>query len=416
MSSKDGKRKRPLVPRLRFPEFRESGEWQSPSLGDISEPVEERVGDQQLTPISISAGIGFVPQYQKFGRDISGNQYRLYTVVRDGDFVYNKGNSIRYPQGCVYDLQGWGKVAAPNVFICFRMKDGFENSFFRQCFEKNAHGIQLRKHITSGARSNGLLNISKEDFYAIRIPIPEHAEQQKIADCLSSLDELISLEAQKLEALKRHKKGLMQQLFPREGETIPRLRFPEFREALSVLPLVNVANFVSDKISINQITVGNYVSTENLLPDFGGLNPSEKLPSVSFVTSFYPNDILVSNIRPYLKKVVQAKIAGGASNDVIVLRAKKNMNPDYLSSILRSDFFIDYVMRGAKGVKMPRGEVSMIKQFPVPCFSFAEQQKIADCLSSLDERITLEAQKLEALKRHKKGLMQQLFPVLDDGV
>ena len=209
---------RPLLPRLRFAEFRDAGEWEAQTLKEISEPVEERVGDRSLTPISISAGIGFVPQAEKFGRDISGNQYKLYTVIRDGDFVYNKGNSLKFPQGCVYDLQGWGEAAAPNVFICFRLKTGYENAFYRQCFERNLHGIQLRKQITSGARSNGLLNISKEVFYGISIPTPQLEEQQKIAACLSSLDELITAQAQKVAALQTHKKGLMQQLFPAQAK------------------------------------------------------------------------------------------------------------------------------------------------------------------------------------------------------
>ncbi len=89
-----------LAPKLRFPEFWDAPEWEPVSLGNASVPVEERVGERKLTPVSISAGIGFVPQAEKFGRDISGNQYKVYTVVRDGDFVYNKGNSLRFPQGC----------------------------------------------------------------------------------------------------------------------------------------------------------------------------------------------------------------------------------------------------------------------------------------------------------------------------
>ena len=193
------------APRLRFPEFRDAEGWSAPMLAEISKLIDERVGDRKLTPISISAGIGFVPQVEKFGRDISGEQYRRYTVIRDGDFVYNKGNSIRFPQGCIYDLQGWGEAAAPNVFICFRLKEGYENGFFRQYFEKNIHGIQLKKYITSGARSNGLLNISKETFFAIRIPLPSKAEQQKIADCLGSLDDVIAMQARKVDALKTHK-------------------------------------------------------------------------------------------------------------------------------------------------------------------------------------------------------------------
>ena len=220
-----------LVPKLRFPEFRDADGWEHVSLQEASAPVAERVGQRKLVPVSISAGVGFVPQVEKFGRDISGNQYQLYTLVRDGDFVYNKGNSLKFPQGCVYLLQGWKQVAAPNVFICFRFKEGYSNGFFQNCFEGNVHGKQLKKHITSGARSNGLLNISKQNFFGVEIPTPGFAEQQKIADCLTSVDELIAVQAREVNALKTHKKGLMQQLFPREGETQPRLRFPEFQNA-----------------------------------------------------------------------------------------------------------------------------------------------------------------------------------------
>lgn len=191
---------------------------------------------------------------------------------------------------------------------------------------------------------------------------------------------------------------------------VPRLRFPGFEGIVSALPLAAIADFVNEKISVNQLTSQQYVSTENLLPNFGGINSAVKLPSVSSVTCFRPDDVLVSNIRPYLKKVWQADIHGGVSNDVLVVRATERVGADYLAAILRSDLFIDYVMRGAKGVKMPRGEISMIQEFPVPCPSASEQQKIADCLSSLDELITAETQKLDALKTHKKGMMQQLFP------
>jgi type I restriction enzyme S subunit len=99
-----------LAPKLRFPEFRDAEGWTTVSLQEASVPVTERVGQRKLTPVSISAGIGFVPQAEKFGRDISGNQYQVYTLVADGDFVYNKGNSLKFPQGCVYQLRGWGQA------------------------------------------------------------------------------------------------------------------------------------------------------------------------------------------------------------------------------------------------------------------------------------------------------------------
>jgi type I restriction enzyme S subunit len=201
------------IPRLRFPEFQDAGEWKPRKLKDISLPVVERVGARRLTPVSISAGVGFVPQAEKFGRDISGKQYQLYTRVKKGEFVYNKGNSIKFPQGCVYDLWEFDEVAAPNVFICFKLKRGYENEFFRYCFEGNIHGRQLAPHITSGARSNGLLNLGKDVFFDVVIYTPDIEEQKRVGRCLFTISEKITAQAGKVDALKTHKSGLMQQLF-----------------------------------------------------------------------------------------------------------------------------------------------------------------------------------------------------------
>ncbi|MEJ5201821.1 MAG: restriction endonuclease subunit S, partial [Anaerolineales bacterium] len=216
-----------LVPRLRFPGFQ--GEWGLKLLGDVSERIVEKVGNKSLTPVSITAGRGFVSQVEKFGRDISGKQYKNYIRLRRGDFSYNKGNSKSFPQGCVCRLKEFDEVAAPNAFISFHLHESYIPEFIEALFEKNIHGLQLKKFITSSARSDGLLNVSAKEFFSLNLPIPrEIAEQQRIADCLSSLDDLIAAEGRKLEALRAHKKGLMQQLFPREGETVPRLRFPGF--------------------------------------------------------------------------------------------------------------------------------------------------------------------------------------------
>ena len=400
-----GNKKQPLVPRLRFPEFKNTAEWQSPTLGEVSEPVEERVGERKLTPVSISAGIGFVPQAEKFGRDISGSQYKLYTVVRDGDFVYNKGNSLKFPQGCVYDLQGWGEVAAPNVFICFRLKNGYENGFYRQCFERNVHGIQLRKHITSGARSNGLLNISKEAFYGVAIPVPSHAEQQKIADCLSSLDDLIAAETYKLDTLKTHKKGLMQQLFPREGETVPRLRFPEFREAPAwgkekLEKLITTVSPPSKLQSSNYGTQGKFPIIDQSQEFICGWTDDER----AVITESLP--LIIFGDHTCALKFVDKPFAQGADG-IKILKVRPAISAEYLFHSLshRPLAMEDY-----------KRHFSMLKERAVvfPDIESGEQQKIADCLSSLDDLITAQTQKIDALKTHKKGLMQQLFPTLDE--
>ncbi|QTP34023.1 hypothetical protein B7759_02629 [Burkholderia glumae] len=423
--SEENDEKTALVPRLRFPEFREAGEWAVPELQEISMPVDERVGDRQLTPVSISAGIGFVPQAEKFGRDISGNQYRLYTLVRDGDFVYNKGNSLKFPQGCVYDLQDWGEVAAPNVFICFRLKAGYENGFFRYCFEKNAHGLQLKKHITSGARSNGLLNISREAFFGVRIPTPKNEEQQKIAEFLSSLDELITTEGQKLDALKARRKGLMQQLFPREGEPVPRVRFPEFWDAgeWEEKNLEELANRGS----------GHTPSKAN--PEYYGggikwvsLADSKRLDSgLISETEIEISEEGIKNSSAVLHPagtVILSRDAGVGKS--AIMASPMAVSQHFIAWSCNSDrllnWFLYYSLQRSKPLFDRVATGSTIKTIGLPFFvemrimlpSLQEQQKIADCLSSIDDLIGAQSRKIEGLKIHKKGLMQQLFPVLDE--
>lgn len=413
----DKSEKSALVPRLRFPEFRDAGEWAAPTLEEISVPVDERVGDRQIVPVSISAGIGFVPQAEKFGRDISGNQYRLYTVVRDGDFVYNKGNSLKFPQGCVYDLQGWGEVAAPNVFICFRLKNGYENGFFRQCFESNAHGLQLRKHITSGARSNGLLNISREAFFGVKIPTPKHEEQQKIADCLTSLDELITAETEKLDALKTHKKGLMQQLFPCEGETVPRIRFPEFRnsgewEACSVDDLIEEYREKSSSQDEHEVLTS---ARSGLIRqrDYYDNDRITERDNVGF--NVIPPNYLTyrsrSDDRRFYFNENNLGITGIISTYYPVFRIVEGSNKFFIELL---SHYVELVGKHSVGTSQTVLSLNALRRIKLPIPKPSEQQEIAGCLSSLDGLITAQSQKTAALRNHKKGLMQLLFPVIEE--
>jgi type I restriction enzyme, S subunit len=420
-----------LVPKRRFPEFQDAPAWEPVSLRRASVPVSERVGERKLTPVSISAGIGFVPQAEKFGRDISGNQYQLYTLVRDGDFVFNKGNSLKFPQGCIYLLQGWGQVAAPNVFIAFRLKDGYSNGFFQNCFEQNQHGKQLQKHITSGARSNGLLNISKETFFNIEIPTPSLPEQQKIADCLASADALIEAQRRKVEALRAHKKGLMQQLFPEEGETQPRLRFPEFERAgewssgglgpKSIKVGSGITPSGGDK---NYKTSGRpFVRSQNvgwgelLLDDVAFID--EETHSSFSSTEIQARDVLLNITGASIGRsaVADARIVGGNVNQhVCIIRAKTSeLNSFYLNQYLISVGGQKQIDSFQAGGNRQGLNFAQIRSFTVPVPpELLEQKRIADCLTSLDDFIDAQSQKLATLKTHKKGLMQQLFPQVGD--
>ena len=410
-----------LVPNLRFPEFRDVKPWRAIALREVSNPVAERVGQRKLIPVSISAGIGFVPQAEKFGRDISGNQYQLYTLVNDGDFVYNKGNSLKFPEGCVYLLQGWEQVAAPNVFICFRLKDGYSNGFFQNCFEANAHGKQLKKHITSGARSNGLLNISKESFFGVAIPTPTLAEQQKIADCLSSVDELIAAQARKVDALKTHKKWLMQQLFPRESETQPRLRFPEFQDKEawvndSLGAIFNTSSGGTPDRSKEEYWNGNIPWITTSLVGFNVITEADEL-----ITNAGLNN---SSAKVFPKKTILIAMYGQGKTrgQVAMLGIEAATNQACAAILPREEIDPRFVFLNLgsryeemRGLSNSGGQENLSQglikglQFSYPK-DVEEQHRIADCLTSLDDLITAQTQQLQTLKTHKKALMQQLFP------
>jgi type I restriction enzyme, S subunit len=205
---------------------------------------------------------------------------------------------------------------------------------------------------------------------------------------------------------------------PKISTRVPRLRFPEFRNMEGWLDTVlsGVSDLVNDKVSVNQLSVDTYINTECILPDYRGVIIPSRVPAKGSVTYFRKNDILASNIRPYLKKIWFSDKEGGASNDVLVVRPNFGIDSKYLSFLLINDAFVTYMMKGAKGLKMPRGDISLIMNYPLAIPSINEQQKIADCLTSLDSLLAAHTQKLDALKAYKKGLMQQLFPAEGESV
>ncbi|HAS3166016.1 TPA: restriction endonuclease subunit S [Vibrio cholerae] len=195
---------------------------------------------------------------------------------------------------------------------------------------------------------------------------------------------------------------------------LPQLRFLEFKDgpewSQKKLSDPKVAIFVKEKGKVSSLTLDTYISTENILPDYQGVVTASKLPPSGSFTLYKNNDVLISNIRPYLKKVWHADKVGAASNDILVIRAGSDIKSLYLLYLLKNDNFIDYMMSRAKGVKMPRGDIESIRNYPVFVPEREEQTKIAECLSSLDDVIITNNKKLDSLKLHKKGLLQKLFP------
>lgn len=151
--------------------------------------------------------------------------------------------------------------------------------------------------------------------------------------------------------------------------------------------LLDICDYVTDKIDIENVHIDNYVSTDNMIANKAGIMSAISMPKIKKVQAFKENDILVSNIRPYFKKIWQATAEGGCSNDVLVFRAKKKIESKYLYYILSDDRFFEYAMLTSKGTKMPRGDKKALMEYKVPDFEYSIQRKISLLLSNIDRKI-----------------------------
>ena len=176
--------------------------------------------------------------------------------------------------------------------------------------------------------------------------------------------------------------------------------------------LSNVSCYVTEKISVDSIDISEYITTDNLLQNKKGRVIAEKLPTQK-VTRFKKNDILIANIRPYLKKIWQADIDGGASSDVLVVRPNDVIDNNFLYYALTQDSFFEYVMKGSKGTKMPRGDKSQIMDFVIPNLEIDEQIKIGKLLKSIDQKIQINNQINQELEAMAKTLYDYWFVQFD---
>ncbi|QUV79953.1 restriction endonuclease subunit S [Chloracidobacterium thermophilum] len=409
--------KKAVVPRLRFPEFRDAGPWEVKRLGEVVLIANGLSVVQNNEPPGIKVtrietiSDGFV-NITKVGYIKSLDDIESYKL-QVGDILFSHINSLDHIGKCAFVDQPFDLYHGMNLlrFQVHKRDNVPKFIYYVVCSEPFRSSIRSRANQAVNQAS-----INQTEVGRSRIALPPFLEQQKIADCLSSLDEVIELEAKKLEALQAHKKGLMQQLFPREGETTPRLRFPEFRDAG---PWENIQ--VSD---FGTIVTGKTPSTSN--PKywngrFAWVTPTDisntkyiyttdrllTSEGVQLIGVLPENTVLITCIASIGKNAI-LKVPGSCNQQINAIIPNSNFNSDFIYYLFCKNQTILQNQAGTSATAIiPKSAFEKL-YFHVP--KLPEQQKIADCLSSLDELIELQAKQLEALQTHKKGLMQQLFP------
>ncbi|MBW7914200.1 MAG: restriction endonuclease subunit S [Taibaiella sp.] len=405
--SKEQKNK--LVPALRFPEFKDNGVWEEKELGEIL--VEGRLGGNYENS-EADAGIPVI----KMGNLDRGiiNTHKLQYLPKDSEYfeedILNKNDLLLNTRNT---LELVGKVAIwreelskalynSNLLRMTFHKDVIANNVFMNYLFNTQTTISSLRSIATGTTS--VAAIYTKDLLKLIISFPSLSEQQKIADCLSSLDELIDAESQKLDALKDHKKGLMQQLFPAQGKTVPELRFPGFEGEWEEKTLGEMANNLNSK----RIPITESERENGEIPYYGASG------IIDYVKDYIFDDNLLCISEDGANLVTRTypiafSISGKTwvNNHAHVLKFESEFTHVLVENYLNA-INLEAFLTGAAQPKLNRAKLDIIP-IPIPD-SPNEQRNIADCLTVIDELITAQAERIEHLKEHKKGLMQQLFP------
>jgi type I restriction enzyme S subunit len=399
-----------LVPKLRFPEFERLGGWNEHFGDSLFDQISDKKPEPGLPVLAITQEHGAIPRHLiDYHVSVSEKSIESYKVVQVGDFII----SLRSFQGGI-EYSEYQGICSPAYVVLRRRVDG-NDAYFKH-YLKTDRFIQILTKNLEGLRDGKM--ISYKQFSELRLPIPSAPEQQKIADCLGSLDELIAAQACKVDALKTHKKGLMQQLFPMEGETQPRLRFPEFRAA-GEWEDQSVGDF-------GQVVTGSTPSTAKAEFYGGGIpfvSPAD-ISDLRFVhqtkTTLTPEGFAETrHIRAgSILFVCIGSTIGKAAQSVHGCATNQQINSVVPSSKYSDDFVYfalsyasDRIALLAGRQAVPIINKSMFSSVRLLVPKLPEQQRIANCLTALDDLITAATQELEALKTHKKGLMQQLIPL-----
>lgn len=429
--------KQALVPKLRFPEFRGDGEWNSNKLSLLAKPVKEKA--TKLNPedvLTLSGEHGLVRQTDYFGKKIAGTDLKRYLRIEQNDFVYNDRTTSSAKYGSLKRLTNYPIGAVSPIYKCFRLGVKEKPVFWEHYFDAGSHEADLSEFINEGARA-GRFNISVDTFLSIIVRYPKSHEQQKIADCLGSLDDLIGAHSAKRDALQDHKKGLLQQLFPgtptsssagnknagedasAPSQTTPKLRFPEFRDSgewedkkLATICKIQRGKFSHRPRNDPKFFGGKYpfIQTGDVVKSNGGtVVASQSLNEDGLGVSrlFEPTIVLVT-IAANIGDTGLLTCKGCFTDSVVGLIPDSCTDPRFLESIVRRQKPRLNAIAAQAAQKNINNEI--LKDLDLMLPKLSEQQRIADCLSALDGLITAQTNQITTLKEHKKGLMQQLFP------
>lgn len=398
-----------VVPALRFPEFQGMNGWEEKKLEEIGNFIGGGTPNTAIQEYWDGGIPWYTPTEIKNGDLKSSNR----TITEKG---LKNSSAKLLPQGAILIT-----TRATIGDVAISKKECTTNQGFQSLVVNDSESnlfwfywiIRHKEELIKRASGSTFKEISKNEIINITSYSPKKQEQQKIADCLSSLDDLIEATAQKVETLKEHKKGLMQRLFPAEGKDVPDLRFPEFQrtQVWEDAILGTVADYENGKAHENEIDEdGDFIVVNSKFISTDG--EVIKRTNTPYCLADKEDILMVLSDVPNGRAIAKCFFVDESGkytvNQRICRLRSKSINSKFLFYLInRNPYFLSFD-DGVKQTNLKKSEVLecplMIPSSPI------EQQKIADLLSSIDDLIIATEQRIKSLEKHKKGLMQQLFP------
>ncbi|HDF7376889.1 TPA: restriction endonuclease subunit S [Staphylococcus aureus] len=404
------------VPELRFPGF--EGEWEEKKLGEVTDRVIRKNKNlESKKPLTISGQLGLIDQTEYFSKSVSSKNLENYTLIKNGEFAYNKSYSNGYPLGAIKRLTRYDSGVLSSLYICFSIKSEMSKDFMEAYFDSTHWYREVSGIAVEGARNHGLLNVSVNDFFTILIKYPSLEEQQKIGKFFSKLDRQIELEEQKLELLQQQKKGYMQKIFSQElrfkdenGNDYPEsllyklsdigtfntgIGFPEsLQGGKEGIPFFKISDMNNKGNEIIMRNANNYVSN--------GIIESKKWKIITNVPSMIFAKVGAAIMLNRKRLVLEPFLI---DNNTMSYSFLQEWNINFGRTLFQTIYLPKYAQVGALPSYNAK-DIGLIKiELPVK----EEQKRIGDFFVWFEELIERQILKLDLLKERKRAILQKMF-------
>lgn len=383
-------------------------------MGEVSERIRGNDGRMELPTLTISASSGWLDQRERFSGNIAGKEQKNYTLLKKGQLSYNHGNSKLAKYGTVFELTKFEEALVPKVYHSFKTNSLASSSFIEYLFASKIPDRELRKLVSSGARMDGLLNISYNNFTDIKITLPSIEEQIKVSIFLRKLDCAIALHQEKHDKLQSLKTAALQRFFPKKDGLMPKVRFANFNELWKRVKLKDMLEERNEQIpESDNYPLMSFVQEVGVTPkkdrynrNFLVKDDNKKYKKTELGDFIYSSNNLETGSIGFNKKG-KAVISPVYS----IFSSKNNLESQFIGILSTRKDFINKMLRFRQGVVYGQWRIHE-KDFlniNVVVPSFDEQRKIVSLFKDLDNAIVLYQNKLEKLQMLKKSLLQKMF-------